>query len=107
MDGLEKVALLLKGLGSEASAAILAQLSSGQAERVRARMRELAVGPEQQQALRQVLREVAQACPEELGPKTEGGPRSAGPKEQPATAKTDLAGRTGPGRLNVVIDENS
>jgi flagellar motor switch protein FliG len=107
MDGLEKVALLLKGLGQEATAAILSQLGPNQAERVRARMGALTEGPEQQQALRQVLRDIADAFPEEAGHKSAGTRPTDARKEQPATAKSDPAARGGSANVNILIDENT
>ncbi len=64
MTGLDKVALLLKGLGPAAAELVLGRLAPADAARVRARLTELTSAPELQQSVRAVLREVAQALPD-------------------------------------------
>jgi flagellar motor switch protein FliG len=94
MTGLEKVALLLKGLGPKATDTILAQLGPGHAERVRARIQQLPPGPEHQQAITQLLKDVAQAFSEDPGA-----------KERTARTGTDAPAR--PAGINLLVQEDS
>ena len=63
LTGLDKVALLLKGLGPKAAETVLAQLGPEQASRVRAHMQTAESTPDQLQTLQQLLREAADAMP--------------------------------------------
>jgi flagellar motor switch protein FliG len=63
LTGLDKVAVLVKSLGPKAAEAVLAQLGPEQSTRVRARMQQLDAAPESQQALDDVLREIARVLP--------------------------------------------
>jgi flagellar motor switch protein FliG len=96
MTGLEKVALLLKGLGPKATDTILAQLGPGHAERVRARIQQLPPGPEQQQAITQLLKDVAQAFSEDPGAKARA-----------VKAGTDAPVPARPAGINLLVQEDA
>lgn len=96
MTGLEKVALLLKGLGPKATDTLLAQLGPGHAERVRTRIQQLPPGPEQQQAITQLLRDVAQAFSEDPGA-----------PERKVKAGADAPPSARPAGINLLVQEDA
>lgn len=80
MDGLEKVALLLKHMDANVVQAVLARLGPERAESVRSRMKALGAGPQLRAGLREILAEL-DALVRELAP-----PPAAPPVHQSATA---------------------